>query len=125
MGQLHAPDTLHVAYWNLTSLRPGSRQPYWRSSCHPFRRALVRVPSSVTWLSPRRNTQGVKLAGEGLPPICRPYGFPPPCPMAAVQSVPNLRVQNLPIRLENPRLNWVPGAPPMNTPNAELHALRC
>merc|ERR1711966_352720 len=95
MGQLHAPDTLHVAYWNLTSLRPGSRQPYWRSSCHPFRRALARVSSGVTWLSPRRNTQGVKLAGEGLPPICRPYGFPLPCPMAAVQSVPNLRVQNL------------------------------
>ena len=35
--------------------------------------------------------------------------------MAAVQSVPNLRVQNFPIRLQDPHLNWVLGAPPMNT----------
>ena len=42
-------------------------------------------------------------------------GSPRPGPMAAVQSVPTLRVQNFPIRIQDPRLNGVPGAPPMNT----------
>ena len=40
----------------------------------------------------------------------------PPYPgtMASVQLVLNLRVQNLPIRLQDPHLNWVPGVPLMN-----------
>ena len=79
-GQLPVPDTLYVAYWNLNLLSPGSRQPYWRSSCNPFRCALARVPSGVMWLLPRRSTQSVKLVGGGLPPICRPHGFPPSRP---------------------------------------------
>ena len=35
--------------------------------------------------------------------------------MAAVQLVPNLGVQKLSIMLQDPSLNWVRGAPPMNT----------
>ena len=59
--------------------------------------------------------QDVKLAGGGLPPSAGPTGSSRPGPMAVIQSVPNLRVQNFSIRLKDPHLNWVPGAPPMNT----------
>ena len=53
----------------------------------------------------------------GCPPSAGPTGSPRPGPMAAVQSVPNLRVQNFPIRLQDPRLNWVPGASPDGHPS--------
>ena len=60
-----------------TSISPGSRQPYWRFSCHSFKCALARVPFCVGWLLLSRSTQGVKPADGGLPPICRHYEFPP------------------------------------------------
>ena len=72
-----------------TLISPGSRKPYWRSSCHSFKRALARAPSGVTWLLPSRCTHGVKPSDEGLPPICRPYEFPPvPAPRQSFMSGP-------------------------------------
>ena len=111
---------------NPNPLSPGSRQPYWQLICHAFGRALSRAPSGVTWLLPSQSTQGVKSAAGGFSPSANPTSPPPPgLAWPHGSTVHNLRVQNLPIRFQDPRLNWVPGDPPMNTPNADLHALRC
>ena len=111
-----ASGAFHVAYWNLTLLSPGSRQPCWRSSCHFFKRALARVPSGATLLLPSRSTKGVKPSDGGLPPYAGPTNFLPSRPHDS-RSCQILRslLPDIPIRLQDPRLNWVPGAPPMNT----------
>ena len=45
--QLHVPDTLHVAYLNLTTLSLGSKQSHWQPRYRLFKRALSRASYDV------------------------------------------------------------------------------
>ena len=109
-------DTFHVAYLNLTLLSPGSRQPCscWRSSCHSFECALARALRCDVALTESKCAR-CQVSRWGLSPSANRTSSPLSGPTAAVESVPNLRVENFPIRLQDPGLNWAPGAPSMST----------
>ena len=102
-----------------TLISPGSRQPCWRSSCHSFKRALARASSDVTWVLPSRTTQVSSHQMGGCPPSAGPTRFPPvPAPWQPIVSDLKLfGFRIVPLRLQDPRLNWVPGAPPDGHPS--------
>merc|ERR1711966_21188 len=72
-----------------TSIGPGSRQPCWRTSCHPFKHALTRAPSGVTG---SHRVEAHKVASHqmgGCPPSSGPTRFPPiPAPWQPFASDP-------------------------------------
>ena len=108
-----------------TLIGPGSRQPCWRTSCHPFKRALARAPSGVTDF---HRVEAHKVSSHqrgGCPPSSGPTRFPPiPAPWQPFVSDPKPIAPDVPIRLQDPRLNWVPGAPPDGHPSV-TYIQRC
>ena len=69
-----------------TSISPGSRQPYWRSSCHSFRRALARAIWCDVALTESKRTGVSSRQMGGCPPSAGPTRFPPvPAPWLAVR----------------------------------------
>ena len=80
-----------------TLISPGSRQPYWRSSCHSFKRALARAPSGVTG---SHRVEAHKVSSHqmgGCPPSSGPTRFPPiPAPWQPFVSDPKLLASRRP-----------------------------
>ena len=60
--------------------------------------------------------QDVKLAGGGLPPSAGPTSYLPSRPHSSrLCQILSTWLPDVPIRLQDPRLNCVPGGPPLDT----------
>ena len=102
-----------MTYWNLTLLSPGSRQPY----VAPERERPRSRPKSL-WcdvaLAEATHARYQAIRWEDAPHLPALRVTPVSASWCHLdQSLTG--VQNLSIRLKDLRLNWVPGAPPMNT----------
>ena len=100
-----------------TSISPGSRQPYWRSSCHSFRRALARAIWCDVALTESKRTGVSSRQMGGCPPSVGPTRFPPvPAPWQPIVSVPKLLASGPSLSgSKTPVLIGSRGLPPMDT----------
>ena len=100
-----------------TSISPGARQPYWRSSCHSVRRALARAIWCDVALTESKHTGVSSRQMGGCPPSVGPTRFPPfPAPWQPIVSVPKLAgFRSSPSGSKTPVLIGSRGLPPMDT----------